>query len=73
MPSIGRMAAVAGSDVNVNVYNNSGSEVQTKTTENADGSKQIDIYIERKVREMISGGGVDRQMRGAYGLTRIGA
>ncbi|MDP4836441.1 MAG: hypothetical protein NWS01_04740, partial [Burkholderiales bacterium] len=64
---------VSASPVNVNVYNNAGVEVQTQASESSDGSKQIDIYIEKKVRDMVNNGGLDRSMRGAYGLARVGA
>jgi hypothetical protein len=63
----------ANSGVQVNVYNNTGSEVETRTSENSDGTKQIDIYIEKKVRDMVNGGGLDRSMRSSFGLTRVGA
>ena len=69
----GKDLGVGASPVNVNVYNNTGSEVETRTSENSDGTKQIDIYIEKKVRDMVSGGGLDRAMRGSYGLSRVGA
>lgn len=64
---------VVGSPVNVNVYNNAGVEVETQSSQSADGTKQIDIYIERKIRDGITNGSFDRQFRGAYGLSRIGA
>ena len=69
----GKDLGVGASPVNLNIYNNAGVEVQTQSSEGSDGSKQIDVYIEKKVREMVSGGGLDRSMRGAYGLTRVGA
>lgn len=64
---------VQGSPVNINVYNNAGVEVETQTSTSGDGTKQIDVYIEKKVREGISGGAFDRVFRGAYGLSRVGA
>ncbi len=69
----GAKLGVSSSPVNITVNNNAGVDVETKATENADGSKQIDIYIEKKVRDMVNGGGLDRAMRGAYGLSRVGA
>ena len=69
----GKDLGVGASPVNVNVYNNAGVEVQTQSSEGSDGTKQIDIYIEKKVRDMVNSGGLDRSMRGAYGLTRVGA
>lgn len=64
---------VQGSPVNVNVYNNAGVDIQTQTSTSADGTKQIDVYIEKKVRDGISSGAFDRVFRGAYGLSRVGA
>ena len=64
---------VQASPVNVNVYNNAGADVQTRTTDNADGTRQIDILIEKKVRDGIASGSYDRVMRGSYGLARVGA
>jgi lambda family phage tail tape measure protein len=64
---------VQGSPVNVNVYNNAGVEVQTESSTSSDGTKQIDVYIERKIKDGIASGSYDRVMRGSYGLTRVGA
>lgn len=64
---------VQGSPVNVNVYNNAGAEVKTEESMSSDGTRQIDIYIERKMREGISNGTFDKAFRGAYGLSRMGA
>lgn len=61
---------VAGAPVNINVINNAGAEVKTATRDNSDGSRQIDIYIERKVKELVSNGAMDRAMRASYGVTR---
>jgi phage-related minor tail protein len=64
---------VAGGGVTVNVINNAGVEVETKESSNQDGSKQIDIMIERKVKDLFGGGGMDKQMKQTYGLTRSAA
>jgi hypothetical protein len=64
---------VQGSPVYVNVYNTAGVEVETRSSTSADGTKQIDVYIEKKVREGIAGGSFDRVMRSTYGLSRAGA
>ena len=61
---------VAASPVTVNVINNADAKVTTQTADNADGSKQIDIYIERKVKDMMASGSMDRTMRSSFGLTR---
>ena len=71
----GAKLGVGASPVNINVYNNNNSENQVSTREstNDDGSRQIDILIEKKVRDGIASGSFDRAFRGSYGLTRIGA
>lgn len=63
---------VAGSPVVVNI-NNSMSEsanVTVQETNRADGSKEIAVLIEKRVKELIGNGSLDRSMRGSYGLTR---
>jgi lambda family phage tail tape measure protein len=61
--------ATGGSTV-INVINNAGVEVQTAEKTGDDGSKIIDIMIERKVKDMFSSGAMDKQMRVGYGLSR---
>lgn len=61
---------VGASPVQVNVYNNADVEVTETHRDNADGSRIVDITIERKVRAMFASGQMDRTMRGAYGVTR---
>jgi lambda family phage tail tape measure protein len=65
---------VQASPVNVIVNNNaSGIEVQTQSSESSDGTKQIEIFIERKVKDGLANGAYDRIMRGSYGISRVGA
>jgi hypothetical protein len=61
---------VGSSDTVVNVYNQAGAEVKTAESTNSDGSKTIDIIIEKKVKEMFGTGAMDKSMRSSYGLTR---
>jgi len=61
---------VAASPVTVNVHNNSSAEVATTSKDNSDGSRQIDIYIEQKVKSMLTSGTLDRTMRTSYGVGR---
>lgn len=63
---------VAASPVNVVINNNAAqtTEVKTASSDNADGSKQITVFIEQKVRSMFSSGQMDRTMSSSYGLTR---
>jgi hypothetical protein len=66
---------VAGSPVIVNVNNNmsESAEVQVQETNRADGTKQIDVMIIKKIKQAIADGTLDRSMRGAYGLSRTPA
>lgn len=63
---------VAGSPVVVNVNNNmsESAEVQVQESNRADGTKQIDVMIIKKIKQAIADGTLDRSMRGAYGLSR---
>jgi tape measure domain-containing protein len=66
---------ISGSPVNV-VVNNHMSEaanVQIQETNKADGTKEISIMIEKRVKELFANGSMDKQMRGAYGLSRAPA
>jgi hypothetical protein len=55
--------------VNVNNTVSDVAEVRVEET-NQGGEKQLDIFIERKVREVIGRGSVDRVMAQSYGLRR---
>jgi tape measure domain-containing protein len=63
---------VEASPTNITIVNNAGADVQATETTNSDGSKQIDIFIERKVKEMFGTGTMDKSMKSSYGLTRVG-
>lgn len=54
----------------VNVYNSADVTVKTAETTNQDGSKQIDVMIEKKVKELFGTGAMDKSMRASYGLVR---
>lgn len=56
--------------VNVVINNNAPVEVSQTATQGADGATQLTIMIEKKVKDLIGSGGLDKTMRGAYGLTR---
>jgi tape measure domain-containing protein len=72
--ALGVMAG-ASTSTTVNVYNNNASatEVSTRESTNMDGSKQIDIIVEQKVKDMFARGSMDKTMRGVYGLSRTPA
>ena len=61
---------VAASPVTINVQNYTEASVSQRTTDNADGSRVVDMLIERKVRSMVADGTLDRPMRASYGVTR---
>jgi tape measure domain-containing protein len=73
----GQLGVQAGGGIapqtTVNVYNSADATVKTAETTNSDGSKQIDIIIEKKVREMFGTGAMDKSMRSSYGLVRSAA
>lgn len=50
-----------------NVINNSGAQVQTRATQNNDGSIDIDTFVEDKVIDALGGGRAARVMGGRYG------
>lgn len=54
----------------INVYNNSNSDVSTKETVGEDGSRKIDIYIEKKVKDMIANGSLDKSFKSSFGMRR---
>jgi lambda family phage tail tape measure protein len=62
----------SGSNVQVNVYNESGGQVETKESQSGNGMKMIDVYIKKAVAEGISNGQFDKAMGSTYGLRRQG-
>lgn len=73
----GQLGVQAGNmavpETTVNVYNSADATVTTSETTNQDGSKQIDIMIEKKVKELFGTGAMDKSMRASYGLVRSAA
>ena len=68
---LGVQTAGSGTNIIINIINNSGAEVQQEETENADGIKQIDITIGEMINKHIASGKADRAM-GRYGLRTVG-
>jgi hypothetical protein len=69
--------ASASAQTIVNIHNSTGQPVQQKQTKMPGGGQQLDVYIgklaEAKVLQNIaSGGSIDKQMQGQYGLSRSG-
>jgi tape measure domain-containing protein len=66
---------VGASPVNVTINNNMSetANVQIQETNKADGTREISVLIEKRVKELFANGAMDKQMRGAYGLSRTPA
>jgi antitoxin component HigA of HigAB toxin-antitoxin module len=60
----------SGTVININNNNAQDNEVSTKETTNEKGQKQIEIFIEKKVKDMFGSGGMDKTMKSAYGIRR---
>ena len=67
----------AGGEITVNVYNSNASDtsVSTQSSTGADGMRQLDIYIEQKIRSTVNGDiargqGVATSMQQTFGLNR---
>ena len=63
---------VSGAPVIINVNNSmsESAEVTVQETNRPDGTKEIAVLIERRVKELLGNGQLDRQMYGSYGLSR---
>jgi len=61
-----------GTNVIVNVINQSNGSVQQKESTNSNGDRVIDIIILDKIKTAIAEGKLDRAMGETYGLTRRG-
>ena len=63
---------VQSSPVNVVINNNTSdtADVYAESTVKADGSKQIEIIVERKVKESLGNGALDKSFSTNYGLKR---
>jgi len=58
--------------VTVNVINQSGADVQTSERQGEDGTKVLDIIINRKIQENFATGRLDRTLNTLYGTQRKG-
>jgi hypothetical protein len=64
---------VQASPVNVVINNNAPVEVSQSTSQGSDGQTTINILIEKRVKDLLASGGLDKSMRASYGLTRQAA
>jgi len=69
---LGISANSGGTQVVVNIINNSGEPVQKEETTDSDGNTQIDVIIGGLVNQHIASGKADRVMGGRYGLRAAG-
>jgi lambda family phage tail tape measure protein len=58
--------------VNINIINNSDTEITTAETFGSNGERNIEVVIESKVREGLSKGTYDKQLRSNFGISRKG-
>jgi lambda family phage tail tape measure protein len=66
-------AGGGGSNVQINIINNSGAEVTTSERKNGENERVIDVLIVAKVKEGLANGSFDKQFSSQYGLRRKGA
>ncbi len=64
--------AASVTPITVNIFNQSGSDVQQTESTGPNGERSLDIFITSKVNEAISTGKTDKAMKGAFGLNRRG-
>ena len=69
---MGVKADIKGGGTVVNINNYSQAKATTRTTQNADGSKTIDVLIKEQVNAAIQSGGLDKNMAKIYGNRRVG-
>lgn len=69
---LGVAAGGSGGGTVVNVFNQTENKSEVKESTNADGQKQIDVYIYQTVQKMIGNGSMDKTMQSVYGINRVG-
>jgi len=69
---LGVQTSGTGSNVEVHIHNYSGEPVSQEETENADGTRQLEITIGNAVDKHLSSGKSDRAMASRYGLRPVG-
>ena len=61
---------VGASPVNIEIINQAGVEVSASSTDNEDGSRNIQVMIVKQMKDAFGNGTMDKTMRSAYGLNR---
>jgi tape measure domain-containing protein len=64
--------AGGGTNVVVNIINNSGAEVQKRESADGDGNRQIDVIIGQLINQHLSSGKADRALAGRYDVRTRG-
>lgn len=59
----GQMLSTVSMPVNVHVYNETGADVQAKSTTGPDGNPQVEVYIKNVVKQGMRNGEFDTSMR----------
>ena len=68
-----KSATVVGAPVNINVNNETNSNIEVSETTSSDGSRNIEIMVKEQIKSTFASGGMDRTMRSLYGVSRRGA
>jgi len=70
--SLGVKSVGGGSNVQVNVINNAGVEIETRESQSGD-SRVIEVLINKTVKNSISTGAFDKEMNNSFGVNRVGS
>lgn len=65
--------SMGGGGTIVNVYNQSGGEVETKQRKNSNGENVIDIMVKKAVADGFAKGDFDQSLNSIYGIRRQGS
>jgi lambda family phage tail tape measure protein len=69
---LGVNASGLGSNVQVNIINNSGADIETQESQGEDGQRQLDIVIGSSFRKQLSNGTFDKDFKNNFNLNRKG-
>lgn len=69
---LGVSGDIGGANTQVNIFNQSGGEVETQKRKDSSGADVIDIIIKKAVTDGIAQGQFDKPFAAAYGLRRQG-
>jgi lambda family phage tail tape measure protein len=69
---LGVATSGSGSNVEINIINNSDTNVEQTERQGPNGDRVLDVFITNKVKQAFANGSLDRQMTQNYGLRRKG-